>query len=166
MRTCPRGTRAGRYEGVILTVECRRFEEGDREQVVALWTACDLTRPWNDPHRDVDRKVAHDPHGFLVLDDDGEIVGSVMVGYDGHRGWVNYLATAPSRRRHGLGRWLVAEAERRLDGLGCPKVNLQIRASNAGVVDFYRRLGYDLDDAVSMGKRLESDEVRPPGPDA
>jgi ribosomal protein S18 acetylase RimI-like enzyme len=80
-----------------------------------------------------------------------------MAGYDGHRGWINYLAVHPDHRRRGLGRTLMAAAEERLAGLGCPKVNLQVRGANRDAVEFYRRIGYAVDDVVSMGRRLEDD---------
>ena len=135
----------------------RAFAPGDDGAVVSLWEAAGLTRPWNDPHRDIARKLRVQPEGFLVAVAGTEIVGSVMAGYDGHRGWVNYLAVAPAFRRAGLGRALMAEAERVLRGLGCPKVNLQIRATNEAAVGFYEALGYTADDVVSLGHRLEHD---------
>ena len=110
----------------------RRFVPDDEGAVVALWEAAGLTRPWNDPRKDIARKLRVQPEGFLVAVAGDEIVGSVMAGYDGHRGWVNYLAVAADERRAGIGRALMAEAEGVLAGLGCPKVNLQIRATNAG----------------------------------
>ncbi len=85
------------------------------------------------------------------------MIGAVMVGYEGHRGWINYLAVHPDHRRGGLGRLLMAAAEKRLVDLGCPKVNLQVRASNLAAVEFYRRIGYATEDVVSMGRRLEAD---------
>ncbi len=103
------------------------------------------------------RKISLDPSGLLVLEDDNQLIGAVMVGYDGHRGWVNYLAVHPDRRGRGLGRVLMAAAEQRLVQIGCPKVNLQVRASNQEALAFYRRIGYSLDDVVSMGRRLEKD---------
>lgn len=139
-------------------MEIRTFQPTDADVVVALWEACELTRPWNDPHKDIARKVAVDDDLFLVGDVDGAVVASVMAGYDGHRGWVNYLAVDPGRRRHGLGRALMHEAEARLAARGCPKVNLQVRETNTDVLAFYAQLGYEVDAAVSMGKRLESDE--------
>jgi ribosomal protein S18 acetylase RimI-like enzyme len=141
-----------------LPVHVREFEERDRAALIRLWTACGLTRPWNDPGRDIDRKLALDDHGLLVACDGDQLCGSVMAGYDGHRGWINYLAADPARRREGIGRRLVAEAEALLFGRGCPKINLQIRASNSEVVDFYRAVGYAEDDVLSMGKRLVYDE--------
>ncbi|MGZ4797697.1 MAG: GNAT family acetyltransferase [Acidimicrobiia bacterium] len=138
-------------------MEIREFRRADADAVVALWRACDLTRPWNDPHEDIARKVAVSDDLFLVGVVDGVVVASVMAGYDGHRGWINYLAVAPERRGEGRGRALMADAERRLAGRGCPKVNLQVRDTNTAVLAFYEHLGYAVDAAVSMGKRLESD---------
>jgi ribosomal protein S18 acetylase RimI-like enzyme len=135
----------------------RGFTNGDTEAVVALWRACDLTRPWNDPYEDIARKVAVDDDLFLVGTEEGVVVGCVMGGYDGHRGWVNYLAVAPDCRGRGLGRALMTEVETRLRALDCPKVNLQVRDTNTDVLAFYESLGYAVDAAVSMGKRLESD---------
>jgi ribosomal protein S18 acetylase RimI-like enzyme len=103
------------------------------------------------------RKISLDPNGLLVLENDNRLIGAVMVGYDGHRGWVNYLAVHPDHRGRGLGRVLMAAAEQRLVQTGCPKVNLQVRASNQEALAFYRRIGYRVDDVVSMGRRLEKD---------
>ena len=125
--------------------------------MVTLWRQCDLIRPWNDPHKDIQRKLKVRPDLFLVGVLDGQIVACVMAGYEGHRGWLNYLAVAPGHQRQGLARAIVAEAERLLRDAGCPKINLQIRTSNQGVIEFYRRLGYSTDDVISMGKRLEPD---------
>jgi len=124
---------------------------------VALWRQCDLLRPWNDPAKDIRRKLTVRPDLFMVGVVDGNVVASVMAGYEGHRGWLNYLAVAPEHRRRGYGRALVAEAERLLLEAGCPKINLQVRSANRSVIQFYRRLGYDVDEVVSMGKRLEPD---------
>jgi len=124
---------------------------------VSLWSVCGLVRQWNDPYRDIDRKLARDPENLLVVEHDGEVVGSVMVGYEGHRGWVNYLAVHPEHRGRGLGRRLMERAEELLGGLGCAKVNLQVRSSNEEAIGFYRRIGYSVDDSVSMGRRLEVD---------
>jgi GNAT superfamily N-acetyltransferase len=135
----------------------RRYRQSDRDGVVSLWSRCGLLRPWNDPRRDIERKLAHDRGGLLVLEADGCLAGSVMAGYDGHRGWVNYLAVDPAWQGLGFGRLLMEEAEQWLLALGCPKVNLQVRTSNEHVIAFYRHLGYGTDDVVSMGKRLLDD---------
>jgi ribosomal protein S18 acetylase RimI-like enzyme len=136
----------------------RPYRETDEAAVIALWRACDLVRLWNDPRKDIRRKLRVNPEWFLVGQQDGRIVGTVMAGYEGHRGWINYLAVEPALQRGGLGRALMAEAERLLRASGCPKINLQVRATNAGVMAFYRQLGYAVDNVVSMGKRMDSDE--------
>ncbi|HET6790780.1 MAG TPA: GNAT family acetyltransferase [Actinomycetota bacterium] len=138
-------------------MEIRPFQPNQTEAVVALWDACDLIRPWNDPRRDVERKLRVDPELFLVAAEEELVLGSVMAGYEGHRGWINYLAVDPSRRRQGLGTRLMDEAERLLAERGCPKINLQIRSENADVIAFYGALGYRPDDVVSLGKRLIDD---------
>ncbi|PZF62165.1 GNAT family acetyltransferase [Curtobacterium sp. MCBD17_034] len=138
-------------------MEIRSFEDTDTEAVVALWSEAGLTRPWNDPHEDVRRKQTVQPEMFFVAEDAGRIVGAVMAGYDGHRGWINYLAVGDDQRGTGLGRALVERAEGALLALGCPKVQLQVRPDNTGVVDFYEHLGYAPYEAVSMGKRLIED---------
>jgi ribosomal protein S18 acetylase RimI-like enzyme len=145
-----------------VTLAARPYREGDREALVSLWAACGLTLPSNDPDRDIDRKLDRDAANLLVLEEGGELIGSVMVGYEGHRGWINYLAVHPGRRRRGMGRLLMDDAEARLRDLGCPKVNLQVRAGNDAAAEFYRRIGYATDDVVSLGKRLEHDDA-PPG---
>jgi ribosomal protein S18 acetylase RimI-like enzyme len=138
-------------------LDVRPFEEHDRAGVVGLWERCDLVRPWNDPHLDIDRKVQHGDDLLLVATVDARVVGTVMVGYDGHRGWINYLAVDPAQQGRRLGARLVGEAERRLRTAGCAKINLQIRRTNTDVRSFYERLGYVDDDVISMGKRLIDD---------
>jgi ribosomal protein S18 acetylase RimI-like enzyme len=135
----------------------RAFRKGDEDAVVALWQACGLTRPWNDPRKDIARKLTVQPELFLVGELDGKIVASLMAGYEGHRGWVNYLAVVPERRRQGFGRVLMLEAEERLLALGCPKANVQVRDSNQEALGFYKSIGYLQDEAVSLGKRLIAD---------
>lgn len=135
----------------------REFEDADADDVVALWTSAGVLRPWNDPRLDIERKKAVQRELFLVAVDDDRIVGAGMAGYDGHRGWVNYLAVRPDSRQLGIGRALMTEFEERLKALGCPKINLQVRAGNADVLAFYARLGYAEDAVVSLGKRLIPD---------
>ncbi len=135
----------------------RPFRSADETDVVDLWQRCDLTRPWNDPHQDIQRKLGTQPELFLIGERDGLLLASVMAGFDGHRGWVNYLAVDPAWQRHGLGRQLMTEVERRLTTLGCPKLNLQVRSENQAVLAFYRSLGYQMDEVVSLGKRLIAD---------
>jgi ribosomal protein S18 acetylase RimI-like enzyme len=135
----------------------RPFEARDEDAVVDLWRVCGLVRPQNDPHRDIRRKLAVRPDLFLVGLLGGQVVATVMAGYEGHRGWLNYVAVHPAHRREGLAREIVLAAEVALRTAGCPKVNLQIRSTNAGVIEFYHRIGYSKDDVVSMGKRLICD---------
>ena len=139
-------------------MKIRPFEIKDEEQVIALWKECKLVVPWNDPKKDIQRKLKVNPELFLVGELDGEIVGSIMGGYEGHRGWVNYLAVSPSHQKKGLGRQLMEAVEIKLREIGCPKINLQVRETNLEVIEFYKAIGYDLDHVIGMGKRLESDE--------
>jgi ribosomal protein S18 acetylase RimI-like enzyme len=138
-------------------MQVRPFEAPDEEAVVALWRVCGLVRPQNDPHHDIRRKLAVRPDLFLVGLLGDRVVATVMAGYEGHRGWLNYLAVDPRHRRKGLARKIVSAAELALEKAGCPKVNLQIRSTNEGVIEFYQRIGYSKDDVVSMGKRLAHD---------
>ena len=138
-------------------MEIRSYRESDQDAVVRLWQDCGLVVPWNDPVKDIHRKLGIQWDMFLVGLVGSRLVAAVMAGYEGHRGWINYLAVAPDCRRSGYGRRLMEEAEASLRALGCPKINLQIRSSNADVIEFYERIGYSVDDVVSMGKRLEKD---------
>ena len=135
----------------------RTFSSADEAAVIELWRHCDLLRPWNDPHKDIQRKLTTQPELFVVGEIAGRLVATVMAGFDGHRGWVNYLAVAPGHRNAGLGRALMRHVEAALEARGCPKVNLQVRATNHAVLEFYRRIGYAPDEVVSLGKRLISD---------
>jgi ribosomal protein S18 acetylase RimI-like enzyme len=140
-------------------MQIRPFRDSDAEPVVSLWQRCGLVRPWNDPHKDIARKRSVRPELFLVGEIDSRIVASAMAGYEGHRGWINYLAVDPAQRRRGLGRAIVAQAERLLAELGCPKINLQVRGCNAEAIGFYERIGYTVDEVVSLGKRLVQDDL-------
>lgn len=127
----------------------------DREAIVALWQTAGLTRPWNDPRNDFDTAIGS-PASTVLLASKGEApVGSVMVGFDGHRGWVYYLAAAPSERSNGIGRSLMDAAEAWLKSRGCPKIQLMVRGDNDAARGFYATIGYDLQDVVTLGKRLD-----------
>ena len=136
------------------TLHLRPYRANDEATVIALWHACGLTRPWNNPQLDIVRKLSTQPELFLVGMVDATLIATAMIGFDGHRGWVNYLAVAASHRRLAIGRALMDEAERLLIERGCPKLNLQVRSTNVDVIAFYRSLGYATDDVVSLGKRL------------
>ena len=131
----------------------------DRDAVVALWRACGLTRPWNDP--DADFALASTTPGatILVARDGAVIAGSVTAGFDGHRGWVYYLVVAPERRRAGLGRALMAAAEDFLRERGAPKIQLMVRGDNAAAISFYEALGLVRQDVVTLGRFLEGGET-------
>ncbi|HXE21973.1 MAG TPA: GNAT family acetyltransferase [Rhodoferax sp.] len=138
-------------------MKIRPYQAQDESAVIALWQDCGLTRPWNDPRKDIARKLTTQPELFLVGTVDAVPIATVMVGFDGHRGWVYYLAVASVHRRQSHGKALMHEAERLLMARGCPKLNLLVRSSNTDVIDFYRRLGYAQDDVVSLGRRLIPD---------
>ena len=135
----------------------RSFKPDDEPAVVALWQECKLIRPWNDPRKDIARKLKVQPELFLVGTIDGAVMASVMAGYEGHRGWVNYLAVSPRHRRHGHARALMQFVELKLQERGCPKAQLLVRNTNMEALEFYRRLGYAQDESVSLGKRLIED---------
>lgn len=138
-------------------VDVRAFDRDDTEKVVALWHTAGLTRPWNDPYQDIERKLTVQPELFLVAVDQREVIGTVMAGYDGHRGWLYYLASDPARRGEGIGRALVVAAEERLIAMGCPKVQLMVRPDNQAAQGFYDALGYEPFDTWATGKRLIAD---------
>jgi ribosomal protein S18 acetylase RimI-like enzyme len=135
----------------------RAFQRDDADAVVALWHACGLLRPWNDPHKDIARKLSEQPELFLVACSETAVVGSAMVGFDGHRGWVYYLAVVPGMQRRSLGRALMERAEFLLVERGCPKINLMVRSDNSAVRAFYAELGYSEDQVAVLGKRLIPD---------
>lgn len=134
----------------------RPFHLRDEASVVDLWSRCDLLRPQNDPYLDIRRKLLVQPEMFLIAEVESEIIGSVMCGYDGHRGWINYLAVHPNHRGQGVGRRLMEKAESALRELQCPKINLQVRSANQSVIAFYEKLGFSVDEVISMGKRIDT----------
>ena len=136
----------------------RDFMADDTESVVGLWHVCGLTRPWNDPHKDIARKVTDRNGAFWVVEDAGNIIATVMIGYDGHRGTINYLAVTPAAQEQGIGGELMRRAEAYLIDLGCPKVSFCVRKDNLPVLSFYDRLGYEIDDVHFLGKRLITDD--------
>jgi len=134
--------------------EIIRYDPQYEEAVVDLWRKCDLVVPQNDPREDIRRKYDFQRSLFFVALLDEKLIGSVMAGYEGHRGWINYLAVLPECRRRGYGRRLMEKAVEELTKMGCPKVNLQVRETNISVVDFYRHLGFKDDHVISLGKRM------------
>ena len=138
-------------------MDIRTFDPRDTETVIQLWHSCNLIVPHNDPRKDIERKLRVNPELFLVGEAAGKIIASVMAGYEGHRGWLNYLAVSPGHRGKGYGRAIVMAAEQLLTERGAPKINLQVRSTNTAVIAFYRSLGYGVDDIISLGKRLVDD---------
>ena len=135
----------------------RPFLETDIEDVVYLWNICGLSRPWNDPIKDIKRKLIVQREIFLILEKDEKILGSVMGGYDGHRRSVYYLGIHPNHKNKGFGKLLMKKIEEELIQMGCPKINLMIRDTNLDVQEFYRIIGYEKQEVVVYGKRLIPD---------
>ena len=138
-----------------MKVKIRKFSVDNEEAVVALWTEVfGYDAPHNNPSLSIQNKISRDPDLFLVAVVDGNIAGTVMGGYDGHRGWIYSLAVDNKWVRQGIGTALMREIEERLQSLGCLKVNLQVISSNSEVVKFYEKRGYLVEERISMGKRL------------
>lgn len=136
-------------------MDVRPYQAADEEAVVALWTTCfPDDRSWNQPRAVIRRKLDLQPELLLVGGLGARVVATVVAGYDGHRGWIYHLAVAPDCRRRGLGRRMMREAEARLRARGCPKINLQVFPANRAVVAFYERVGYMVEERISMGKPI------------
>jgi ribosomal protein S18 acetylase RimI-like enzyme len=135
----------------------RPYRNQDEREVIDLWINCDLVIPANNPNRDIQRKFCVNPELFLVGILNQTIVATCMAGYEGHRGWINYLAVSPQYRRQGIATQIMNAAEKRLKAAGCPKINLQVRSTNTAVIKFYECIGYSNDNVISLGKQLEPD---------
>jgi ribosomal protein S18 acetylase RimI-like enzyme len=135
-------------------IRFRDIATPDIEGVVELWTACGLTRPWNDPYKDIAFAMTGPASTILLGEEEGAIVASAMVGHDGHRGMLYYVAVHPGHRRRGLGRQAVKAAETWLGERGVWKVNLLVRSENEAVQRFYERLGYEVNPVFCMARRL------------
>jgi ribosomal protein S18 acetylase RimI-like enzyme len=139
-------------------MEIRSFRHDDFEEVITLWERCDLLRPWNDPELDIERKINQDPELFLVAEVGGEVVGVLMGGFDGHRGSANYLGVHPDYRGRGIANALINRLEKKLIARGCPKIHLMVREENQAVMSMYEKLGYEVQESVTLGKRLITDQ--------
>ena len=135
----------------------RPYAPEHEKAVIDLWRKCNLTGSWNSPKLDIERKLKVNPELFLVGLIGSKVVATVMGGYDGHRGWIHYLAVDPPYQRKGLGRQIMKAIEKKILDMGCPKINLQIRAENSAAIEFYESIGYGTEERVSMGKRLVKD---------
>lgn len=137
-------------------MQIREFHIADYEKVLGLWKACGLILRPGDDLDGIKLKLQRDPDLFLVAEDGQEIVGVVMGGWDGRRGWINHLAVKPNRQRKGIGSSLIGELEKRLCGRGAKKVNAQVYRSNAKSFDFFKSVGYEVhSDLVMIGKHLK-----------
>ena len=136
----------------------RPFKEGDEEALVSLWNMCKLTVPWNNPYKDIARKLKVQAELFLMGYLEDKLIASVMAGYDGHRGWINYFAVHPDFQARGYGKQLMDNVENGLRELGCPKINLQIREGNDKVFSYYQKHGFVKEKRINMGKRIEDDQ--------
>jgi len=138
-----------------MAFEIVRYRPEFQNAVVNLWRKCGLIVPQNDPVEDIKKKLDFQPELFFIGLLEDKVIGSIMVGYEGHRGWINYLAVIPEYQKQGYGRKLVQKAINELKKYGCLKVNLQVRRSNTSVIDFYKHLGFKEDDVISLGMRLK-----------
>lgn len=134
----------------------RNYNNKDRDEVIKLWNEVfPITSPHNDPLTSIDRKLAVNDNLFFVAEsNDKKLVGTIMAGYDGHRGWIYSLAVNPDYRKKGIGTSLIKHAEKELLKLNCPKLNLQVLSSNKEVIDFYKQNGFSIEERISMGKKL------------
>ena len=136
-------------------MKIRKYHKKDRQQIIDLWkNTFPIYSPHNDPEQSLKRKISYDKNFFFVADDNNKIIGTVMGCYDGHRGWIYSLAVKKDYRNRGIGKLLMERVENELKKYNCPKVNLQVHGENKGVVGFYKKIGYAIEDRVSMGKKL------------
>ncbi len=139
------------------TLFIRPYRPDDEQAVITLWLRCHLITSLNNPHEDIARKLKVHPELFFIGLLDQKLVATCMAGYEGHRGWINYLAVDPEYQHQGIARRIMETAEKALYTIGCPKINLQVRSTNAAVIAVYEKLGFTKDNVVSMGKRLVRD---------
>ncbi len=135
----------------------RKFKKTDTDEVIALWKTCKLIVPWNDPLKDIKRKLYIKDNLFIIGEINNKIIATAMGGYDGHRGYIYYLAVLPKLQKKGIGSSILSIIEKKLYKLGCPKINLFVRSANIKVKAFYKTNNYDLQDSLIYGKRLISD---------
>ena len=138
--------------------EIRPYRDDDESALIRLWQQCDLIRPWNNPRADIVRKCADSRALFFIGCKDAQVIASCMAGYDGHRGWLYYLAVAAAWQRQGIATKMVRHAEAHLLELGCPKIDLMVRKGNASVIAFYQSIGYSDDPVAVLSRRLLEDE--------
>jgi ribosomal protein S18 acetylase RimI-like enzyme len=140
-----------------MTLLIREFEESDRADMISLWERCLLTRPWNNPSTDIDLALRTEDATVFVGTLKGPIVAAMMVGFDGHRGWVYYLGVDPAYRGRGYGRRMMVHAEDWLKAKGSPKIQLMVRDDNQAAIGFYEALSYAPQKVIVLGRRLDGD---------
>ena len=139
-------------------MQIRTYQNSDENAFVQLWKDCGLVVPWNNPRTDIERKLKENSEEIIIGEIENKIMASAIVGYDGHRGWVYYLAVHPKYQRRGFGEQLMQFAERHLLRLECPKINIMVRKTNSEVIDFYKSIGYKEENITTLGKRLIPDD--------
>ena len=139
-------------------MQIRSYQKFDEAAVLNLWDECGLVVTWNNPKQDIKRKLKVQPELFLIGCIDDKIIATAMAGYDGHRGWVYYLAVQPDYQNRGIGREIMHAAEERLLAIGCPKIDIMVRTTNSKVVNFYNAIGYKIDSVSTLSKRLIDDD--------
>jgi ribosomal protein S18 acetylase RimI-like enzyme len=139
-------------------MQIRSYQISDEEAVLSLWEECGLVVTWNNPKQDIQRKLKVQPELFLIGCIDDKIITTAMAGYDGHRGWVYYLAVKPNMQNQGIGRQIMHAVEERLITFGCPKIDIMVRTTNLNVISFYKAIGYKIDAVSTLSKRLIEDE--------
>ena len=139
-----------------MSLEISSYHSTYQTAVIDVWKKCNLVVPQNDPLEDIQKKLDVQPELFFVALLKNKVIGSIMAGYDGHRGWLYYLAVLPEYQKKGYGKKLVKKAFTELRKLGCLKVNLQVRKDNTSIVNFYKHLGFKEEERISLGMRLRS----------
>ena len=135
----------------------RKFKKSDTKAIIELWKKCKLIVPWNNPYKDINRKLSIKDNLFIIGEMNKNIIASAMAGYDGHRGYIYYLAVLPELQKKGIGSSVLSIIEKKLYKLGCPKINLFVRNTNIKVKAFYKTNNYEMQDSQIYGKRLISD---------
>ncbi len=145
------------HQKIMNSAIFRKFEKKDTDAIIDLWSACNLIVPWNNPKKDINRKLSIKDDLFIIGEVNAKIIASAMAGYDGHRGYIYYLAVLPEYQKKGIGTSLLSLVEKKLYKFGCPKINLFVRNTNIKVKNFYKMNKYEMQDSEIYAKRLITD---------